>query len=33
MTEVKRNKKQLPLYWSSKVPKQYKRIAIISDLN
>ena len=32
-TEVKRNERKLPLHWSSKVPKQYKRNAIISDLN
>ena len=23
-TEVKRNKRKLPVHWSSKVPKQYK---------
>ena len=32
-TEVKRNERKLPVHWSSKVPKQYKRNAIISDLN
>ena len=32
-TEVKRNDRKLPVHWSSKVPKWYKRNAIISDLN
>ena len=32
-TEVKRNDRKLPVHWSSKVPKRYKRNAIISDLN
>ena len=32
-TEVKRNERKLPVHWSSKVPKRYKRNAIISDLN
>ena len=32
-TEVKRNEGKLPVLWSSKVPKRYKRNAIISDLN
>ena len=32
-TEVKRNDRKLPVHWSSKVPKQYKRNAIISDSN
>ena len=32
-TEVKRNDIKLPVHWSLKVPKQYKRNAIISDLN
>ena len=32
-TEVKRNETKLPVHWSSKVPKRYKRNAIISDLN
>ena len=32
-TEVKRNEGKLPVHWSSKVPKRYKRNAIISDLN
>ena len=32
-TEVKRNERKLPDHWSSKVPKPYKRNAIISDLN
>ena len=32
-TIVKRNQRKLPLHWSSKVPKRYKRNAIISDLN
>ena len=32
-TEVKRNERNLPVHWSSKVPKWYKRNAIISDLN
>ena len=32
--EVKRNERKLPVHWSSsKVPKRYKRNAIISDLN
>ena len=32
-TEVKRNERKLPVHWSSKLPKRYKRNAIISDLN
>ena len=32
-TEVKRNDRKLPVHRSSKVPKQYERNAIISDLN
>ena len=32
-TEVKRNERKLPVHWSSKVPEQYKKNAIISDLN
>ena len=32
-TEVERNERNLPVHWSSKVPKRYKRNAIISDLN
>ena len=32
-TEVKRNERKLPVHWLSKVPKRYKRNAIISDLN
>ena len=32
-TEVKRNDRKLPVHWSSKVPKLYKKNAIISDLN
>ena len=32
-TEVKRNERKLPVHWSSKVPKLYKRNAIINDLN
>ena len=32
-TEVKRNEGKLPVHWSSKVPKRYKRNAIINDLN
>ena len=32
-TEVKRNERKLPVHWSSKVTKRYKRNAIISDLN
>ena len=32
-TEVKRNDRKLPVHLSSKVPKQYERNAIISDLN
>ena len=32
-TEVKRNERKLPVHLSSKVPKRYKRNAIISDLN
>ena len=32
-TEVKRNETKLPVHWSSKVPKRYKRNAIISDLS
>ena len=32
-TEVRRDERKLPVHWSSKVPKQYKRNAIISDLN
>ena len=32
-TEVKRNERKLPIHWSSKVPKRYKRNAVISDLN
>ena len=31
--EVKRIERKLPVHWSSKVLKQYKRNAIISDLN
>ena len=31
--EVKRNERKLQVHWSSKVPKRYKRNAIISDLN
>ena len=32
-TDVKRNERKLPVHWSSEVLKQYKRNAIISDLN
>ena len=32
-TEVNRNERKLPVHWSSKVPKRYKRNAIVSDLN
>ena len=32
-TEVKHNERKLPVHSSSKVPKRYKRNAIISDLN
>ena len=32
-TEAKRNERKLPVHLSSKVPKRYKRNAIISDLN
>ena len=32
ITEVKRNERKLPVHWSSKVSKRYKRNAIISDL-
>ena len=32
-TEVKRNDRKLPVHWSSKVSKRYKRNAIISNLN
>ena len=32
-TEVKRNERKLPVHWSLKLPKRYKRNAIISDLN
>ena len=32
-TEVKHNKRNLPVHSSSKVPKRYKRNAIVSDLN
>ena len=31
--EVKRNEGKLPVNWSQKVQKRYKRDAIISDLN
>ena len=31
--DVKRNERKLPVHCSSKVPKRYKRNAIISDLN
>ena len=32
-TGLKRSKRKLPVHWSSKVPKRYKRNAINSDLN
>ena len=32
-TDVQRNERKLPIHWLSKVPKRYKRNAIISDLN
>ena len=32
-TEIKRNERKLPVHWSSKVSKRYKRNTIISDLN
>ena len=32
-TEVKRNDRKLPVHWSSKVSKRYKRNARISNLN
>ena len=32
-TEVKCNERKLPVHWSSKVVKRYKRNAIIGDLN
>ena len=33
LNEVKPNETKLPAHWSSKVPKRYKRNAIIGDLN
>ena len=33
ITEVKRNEREWPVHWSSKVPKRYKRNAVISELN
>ena len=30
---LKRNERKLPVHWSSKVLKQYKTNAVISDLN
>ena len=32
-TKVYRDKRRLPVYWSSQIPKRYNRNAITSDLN
>ena len=32
-TKVQRNKRKLPVHWTSKIPKRYKRNAIKPDLN
>ena len=33
MTEVNRKDRKLPVHWTSRIPKWYKRNSIISDLN
>ena len=32
-TKVHRNERKLPVHWTSKIPKLYKRNAINADLN
>ena len=32
-TKVHRNERKLPVHWTSKIPKRYKRNAINADLN
>ena len=32
-TKVHRNERKLPVHWTSKIPKRYKRNAINTDLN
>ena len=32
-THAKGHERKLPVYWSSKVPKRYKKNAVINDLN
>ena len=32
-TEVNRKDRKLPVYWTSRIPKWYKRNSITSDLN